>query len=228
MRALTIDDLMLISSFVLSPPSEKKYEGIKKAILKEFGETETKRLNTVLSGVKREVDERPTRFLYRLRDLAQGKLSDEALRLIWINQLPDVTRPVVAGKKDESLDAVAQIADDIMDATSASTSHASTSQVMMTRARSHKTDTTVDELAQRVAAIERAHGNVRHRGNMRGRKFIGNAPRSSIKQKKPTTTTRNRVSNDSNNAYCWYHQKHGAEAQKCKSGCKWTNKNPLN
>jgi len=79
LQALDTDIVAEVSDFTTNPPQYGKYEAFKTRVLHIFQDSEEKRLKTLLYQAELG-DQRPSRFLRRLKELAEGKASDELLK----------------------------------------------------------------------------------------------------------------------------------------------------
>jgi len=78
-----------------------------------FQDSEEKRLKTLLYQAELG-DQRPSRFLRRLKELAEGKVSDNLLKSLWTQRLPSSMQSILAACSDD-LDKLAILADRIHD-----------------------------------------------------------------------------------------------------------------
>jgi len=70
LQALDTDVVAKISDFTTNPPQYGKYEAFKVRVLHIFQDSEEKRLKTLLYQAELG-DQRPSRFLRRLKELAE-------------------------------------------------------------------------------------------------------------------------------------------------------------
>jgi len=82
LQALDTDIIAEVSNFTANPPQYGKYEAFKTRVLHTFQDSEERRLKTLLYQTELG-DQRPSRFLKRLKVLAEGKASDELLKSLW-------------------------------------------------------------------------------------------------------------------------------------------------
>jgi len=96
--------------FIMDP---SQYKALKSNVIYELRDSEKKRLRALLNQAEFG-DQRPSRFLRRLKELAKGKMSDELLKWLWIQHLPTNMQGVLATCSDD-LDKLAVTADKIHD-----------------------------------------------------------------------------------------------------------------
>jgi len=113
LQALDVDIVAEVSDFTTNPPQYGKYEAFKTRVLHTFRDSEEKRLKTLLYQAELG-DQRPSRFLKRLKELAEGKASDELLKSMWIQRLPLNIQTILAACGDD-LDKLAILADRVHD-----------------------------------------------------------------------------------------------------------------
>lgn len=78
-QALDAAVLSQVSDIITNSPENGKYEALKAKILREFQDSEKKRLKTLLNRTELG-DQRPSRLLKHIRDLAEGRIPDEVLK----------------------------------------------------------------------------------------------------------------------------------------------------
>jgi len=113
LQALDTDIVAEVSDFTANPPQYGKYKAFKTRVLHTFQDSEEKRLKTLLYQAKLR-DQRPSRFLKRLKKLAEGKASDELLKSLWTQRLPLNMQIILAACGDD-LDKLAILVDRIHD-----------------------------------------------------------------------------------------------------------------
>lgn len=197
-----------------NPPAANKYETIKEWIIAEFQQSDQHKLRILLRESELG-DLKPSQLLRKMKELSKGALSDDALKTLWIERLPEQIRPVIS-ISDGDLNKVAIMADKMLEITSYNAisevaAHANFSQSEPQIAVLTKQ---IEELSSRFSqfANERnqtqQHSNSDNRGRSRSRGNSQNRTRSN-----------SRPPNDS--AYCFYHYNFGAMARKCKEPCKF-------
>ncbi|KYM98107.1 hypothetical protein ALC62_11196 [Cyphomyrmex costatus] len=96
------------------PPLEGKYLAIKNRIINTLEGINQSRLRKLLRSHEIE-DDKPSVFLQRLRHLAGGHCTDSVLRTLFLEQLPDSVRAVLAISDGEDLFKLALQADKVIE-----------------------------------------------------------------------------------------------------------------
>lgn len=199
--------LPFISDIIVNPPEQDKYGCIKKRMIEVFGESQETKLRQLLRG--REMGhEKPSVFLQRIRNLAAGQVTDNVVRTLFLEQLPENIRSILAISQVEDLAQLALQADKIVEV--------SKPQVMAVSSNGTPPDSnavsepTIAELKTMIEelALEVRRGRYRRRFDNRKAR-----PRSN-------TNRRNRDKVNNNN-YCYYHRCFGENAKKCEKPCSW-------
>lgn len=154
-----------------------------------------------------------------MRTKAQGTgITDELLKTLWNNQLPEQLRTILASGHEVPIDTCANMADRIweeinhkkfnINAIAPSSSNQVSLQSMQTQ---------INELFELVKNNQQSRSRSWSRSNNQKR---GNTPAG-----------QSNVGNSSNQQRfetCWWHFKFGAEARKCKQPCNFHTKNTTN
>lgn len=187
-----------IVALAIKPPEENKYEAVKKRILDAFSESEEARIRRILQG-QNIGGKKPSHYLLELRNTAGTRVSDTVIRSIFIEQLPEQARYILAATEERDLDKLATIADRIIEL------HNPTSINMVEQDSSNpgtKSDNVLMQIMARLDKIEaRLKNSERNRSKSRTR-----SKSRERKEDKP---------------YCYYHYKFGTDAMKCQKPCNW-------
>lgn len=108
--------LPLVADIVTSPPDGDRYAAIKGRLTTVLGETSASRLRRLLASHELG-DDKPSVLLQRLRNLAEGQVSDGVLRTIFMDQLPENVRTILAISEVNDLSKLAIQADKILEMT---------------------------------------------------------------------------------------------------------------
>ncbi|CAB0044534.1 unnamed protein product [Trichogramma brassicae] len=154
-----------------------------------------------------------------MRTLAGARASNDILRVRWLDLLPDSTRRLLTIIKNQTIDELAAVADEL---------HAVGPSVMATEvgrprsrpaspggaASSNSNSVGAQEIAELRAAIvqltEITREALQRRDQPRGRSRSRTQPRS---QSRPRSPTPHRGSTE---GYCWYHERYGDVAEQCR------------
>ena len=90
----SIDSAILqhVSDIVLNPPVTDKYEMIKKRLIDNFSDSDTKRLKRLLSELELG-DKRPSQLLREMQSLAVN-LDKEIIQQLWLQRIPTSTQAI--------------------------------------------------------------------------------------------------------------------------------------
>lgn len=100
-----------VSQAVLHPPENDKYKNLKDMILKEYSDTEHKKMSKLLSDMTLG-DKKPSHLLNEMRRLGGANITDEFLKTLWMQRLPEQTRAIISASTGD-LTALATLADKV-------------------------------------------------------------------------------------------------------------------
>ncbi|CAG9577517.1 unnamed protein product [Danaus chrysippus] len=69
------------------PPAVDKYQAVKTRLLAAYEKSDVKNFQKLISGLELG-DQKPSQLLRKMRELSSGMVTDEGLRIEWLNQLP--------------------------------------------------------------------------------------------------------------------------------------------
>lgn len=208
-QSLTADVLKEVSDFITNPPAEGKYDGIKAAILREFEESATKRLNRLLNSMPLG-EQRPSRLLRRMRYVGRGLSTETLLKHLWMQRLPTNMRMIIAASS-EPLDTLARMADNIHEVMTDGTGNA---HVSVVESENASLRAQITELSARLERLERLNMNQPTVGGEIPNN-MSTPPLTQTSRTAPRTSSLTRPTN------CWYHRIFGSEARKCSPPCAW-------
>ncbi|XP_011699128.1 PREDICTED: uncharacterized protein LOC105456630 [Wasmannia auropunctata] len=210
---LSGDVLDSVSDIILSPPRENKYETIKKRITTAYDKGDERRLRRLLRG--NEIGEKPTAYLYRLKSLTTGQCSEPVLGSLFLEQLPDQVRTILAITGAQDVASLAEIADKAMDIIKPPILAISATGV--TPDIKHKSEgesaqaKAIETLTLQVEALARKFEQKSHprraQSKSRGRQLANRLP---------AQTAKNPASRP-----CYFHRRFGTEARNCQEPCGW-------
>lgn len=106
------DSIQHVADLVLQPPKEKPYTTLKERLLVVYEESETRKMQKLLSEIDLGV-KKPSQLLRRMKDLALDKIPEETLRILWIGHLPASARAILTVSEVTDLNKLAQMADKV-------------------------------------------------------------------------------------------------------------------
>jgi hypothetical protein len=204
-----------VADIIRNPPEDGKYEALKKRVISTFDETAEAKLRKALRG--RELGgEKPSHFLQWLKNLAGEQVSNDVLRTLFLDQMPQNVRGILAASANQELSQLAVLADKVMEALSPTLQVAS---VTPTAEHPPTTDKIlVNEVKQLKEQVEALSLQLR-RGRSRER---GHSYRSKSGQRRSSPGSRTR----SPNPTCYYHRKFGNQAYYCRKPCDFKPASP--
>lgn len=112
-----------VGNVLYQPPETGKYDALKKAVIKVFTDSETKRMQNLIDGLQLG-DKKPSMLLTEMRNLHRGKSMDETIfTQLWMKRLPSnvtsvlgaLTKTLNANTPPPTLEQLAEAADSIME-----------------------------------------------------------------------------------------------------------------
>lgn len=193
--------LSCVSDIISTPPAENKYNALKDRIIKEFDISPVAKLDQVFNSTMGE--KKPSQ-LYREMSAAGGTdLSEASIKQLWLLKLPKHLAAVLSVATG-SVQQIVDQADKMMEYHDSSTS---------TVAQVSKNDE-IAELKEQIAVLNRKLKDI----NI-------SQSQSSSRNRSPTPYRRQRSNSPqrsrSSSNFCWYHEKFGKNASKCRPPCSF-------
>ncbi|GBN21475.1 Transposon Ty3-G Gag-Pol polyprotein, partial [Araneus ventricosus] len=165
----------MISDVLKKPPADDPYTVLKTRLISQFSESESVRIRTLLSDLSLG-DQRPSQLLHKMTLLAADKISDDVLRLLWLQRLPLSTQQILTSSS-EDLPGLTKIADKILEVTG--TLPAVDSVSTDSNDRISKLEARIEELTQTIRGFSFPSNNSRRHAN---------------RSKSPSTSNRRKLS----------------------------------
>lgn len=197
------EELKLIRPLLDPESPNRTYENLKKTLILEFSQSKQEKTRALLSQLKLD-NQQPTTLLRKMRELADGAISDEFLKSMFLNQLPHYAQSILAISK-EPLDALAKQADQIL----------SFSTPYETQAVSRGHDSVIAALASKIEEL-----------TLKVDRLTRNSERQHYRGRSRKRSATPRHSSDSDK--CFYHEKFGEKARYCRSPCVYKSRNQKN
>lgn len=192
-----------VRDLILSPPADNPYAALKKALVDRTAASEQRRLQQLLTEEELG-DRKPSQLLRRMFQLLGDKAAGTEksfIRELFLQRLPVHVRMVLASTPATvTTEELASLADKIVEVAAPSVSAIPSSQGFAADISDLKSEIT--QLKQLVVSQSR-----------------GRPARS--RARTPTPSPPTALSQD----LCWYHQKFGQTARKCKQPCSWNSGN---
>jgi len=162
-------------------------------------------------------DRRPSQLLREMRSVLHEGVSDAVLKEFWMLKLPSVVQ-TVAASHDCSLDALATRADRVFEVCQ---NNRQVDAVRATHGRIESLESTVLALTQQLQDLraERAHPTVPARENSNTRESPNMRGSPITRENLAAQPNRPRSPSPNNNMYCYYHNRFGERAKKCRPPC---------
>lgn len=217
LQQLQSTDIAHLSDLLLRTPETGKYKALKERLLSVYGSSQVKNFQK-LSGLELG-DQKPSTLLRKMRELGGNMITDEGLRIEWLNHLPPSIRSTLAINSEAKLDTLAAMADKMFEYEGGHASVAAVSKTNISPSTPSSTSTTtevgalakifekltfeISELRTEVAELKRS----RHPARTRYRSSSHSRTRSA--SRKP----------GDKDWECRYHYKFGDKAKRCESPC---------
>lgn len=217
LAAIDSESLSAISDLILNPPTTNKYDSLKERLIKEFSDSQTQQIRKLLSELTLG-DKRPSVLLRQMKELANNTVKDEFLQTIWLERLPTYMQTILS-VSSASLNELAILADKIAEIkTDSNVFSISNSPSRVADISSLRVE--IAELRQQVNDLALSFHRFRT-SNRRNRSNSHNSrPPHPHRQFAP-----NERKQKSDSAFCYYHERFGESATKCRSPCSFHSKN---
>lgn len=179
-----------VADIIKNPPTKDSYDSLKKRLVEQFADSETTRIRTLLSDMSLG-DLKPSQLLYKMKQLSDNKVSDEILKMLWMQRLPVQIQQILSVSTD-TLKGLADIADKISEVSS----------ISATVSTIHDEPDRISRLEERMLKLTQAVERLSKR----------NKSKSPSRAKSPFRENR---------STCWYHFKFKENARKCKKPCNF-------
>lgn len=185
-----------IADLVSAPPEQDKYKKIKERLIARFALSPEVRLERLL-GASDLGDMRPTHLLAKMQELAAGvNVNDNLLKMLFIQRMPPHIRPILT-ISDGTLPKLAEMADKMVEAPQV----AAVAAPAPAPSGSRRPNDEIDQIKEQLEVLSAEFRRLRSDSTQR-RSRSSSRPRAEMEM-------------------CWYHQKYGQRAQRCKQPCQF-------
>ncbi|XP_064470016.1 uncharacterized protein LOC135384759 [Ornithodoros turicata] len=214
--ALGPNEAAEVRDIITVPPADHPYDALKTALTRRTTASEQERLRQLLTA---EVlgDRRPSQLLRRMQQLLGDRasaLDDSILRELFLQRLPNTVRMILTTSTAVSLEALAEMADKIMDIAPPTISAVSSQPHAVSPLSATPTMSDFQILRDEVARLTDMVSTLRF--NRRSTTPRHRSPRRSSRRRSPSNR-----SPSPNPGECWYHQTFGASARNCRPPCTY-------
>ena len=204
--SLSPDAATEVRDLILAPPGDTPYSRLKAALIKRFAGSNQQKLQRLLNDLELG-DSKPSQFLRRMRQLWCGGDDDVILRELFLQRLPSKVRMILAPSASSiALDALADMADQIMEV--------ATPSVGAVQAPAPPTSE-IDSLRSEVRHLSEMVRSLSFQPRSRDPRHHSPTP---ARRRSPSPAHRNPTPDD--HTICWYHQRFGSAATKCRPPCR--------
>lgn len=189
------DILLHLREFTRKPEEEKTYELLKASLMKRFAKTELSRTAELLEEMTLD-DKRPSDLFRDMRDIAGEDISIGFLKTMWLKRLPLLMQQTMLGRGG-TIEELVEFADNLSEL-----NRNSVASMEGTRGS-----------PDRMTRIER---QLEHLSKL----YARNSGAKRDNDKKP----KGKVSKPPSDL-CFYHERFGEKATKCRSPCNYAQKN---
>lgn len=209
LQQLQTTDLQHLTDILYNPPATDKYLTTKNRLLAAYEKSDVKNFQKLICGLELG-DQKPSQLLRKMRELGSGMITDEGLKIEWLNHLPTQIRVVLSVNTEATLDTLAAMADKMYEYTerptiaAVTTPNTSAPSLSQIDALSQQ----IEKLTLEVAELRRGRANNHYRRPFRSRSRSHSGPRNANKPKPGDATWE-----------CKYHYRFGDKAKRCESPC---------
>ena len=193
-----------VQDLLLNPPEDQPYEKLKEQLISRIADSESQKLRQLLTAEELG-DRKPSHLLRKMQALLGDKakmIDSSLLRELFLQRLPANVQMILASADTMTINKLADMADRIMEAATPTISSVSGSQEGGDLRRIIR-----EEVA--AAFKERSRPQFSSGGN-RGK-------RNRSRRRSPSRVRARQEANDE--GVCWYHQRFGDDARKCRPPC---------
>lgn len=211
LQQLQATDLQHLTDILYNPPATDKYLAVKNRLLAAYEKSDVKNFQKLICGLELG-DQKPSQLLRKMRELGSGMITDEGLKIEWLNHLPTQIRVVLSVNTEASLDTLAAMADKMFEYTerptvaAVATSNPTSASISQIDVLSKQ----IEKLSLEVAELRRGRANQHYRRpfHTRSRSRSQSKPRNATTPKPGDATWE-----------CKYHYRFGDKAKRCESPC---------
>lgn len=210
--ALDCNTLQQIADLLEKPPASKKYDALKAALIDAFSDSSERQLKKLLTEMELG-DQRPSQLLRQMKSLAENKVTEDVLRTLWLQRLPNQVQLILSASQGVALTKMAEIADKIVEVNIGTTlSVASVAHAPPPLSTPNQNDASARELAGLKEQVSNLTKMVEE---MYTRKRYRSQSRDGSRYNKARSPTPSR------HGECYYHRRFGSKARKCTKPCEF-------
>lgn len=197
-----------LEDILCGPEENRTYAKLKENLISRLSLSEERRVKKLISEEEMG-DRKPSQYLRHLRSLAGSStaVSDKLLKQIWLQRLPSTASAILTSQSQLELDALAQLADRIVEVAPAP---APAVFAVNNKVTPNAPDPVLEQLSKLTAQIAALTSN---NNQQREQHFRSRSRSRSFSREQP--------SRKQNNDLCWYHSQYKEKARKCTEPCAY-------
>ena len=209
--SLSSDAATEVRDLILTPPTDTPYTTLKQTLIKRFAGSNQQKLQRLLNELELG-DSKPSQLLRRMRQLWCGEGANDAiLQELFLQRLPSNVRMVLAPTGSTvPLDTLAEMADRIVEV-----ANPPVAALQTPSAPSPPSNPEVDSLRSEVRQLKELVHSLSLHSRPRDSRHRSPTPAC---RRSPVSPRRSAVHDDP--TLCWYHQRFGSAATKCREPCR--------
>jgi hypothetical protein len=205
--ALPMEVARRVPDLITATPAENPYSTLKERVCNEFEPTSSAKLKKLLEGCELG-DRKPSTLLREMRQLSNGRVSDDVLRELFFKRLPDFVETILLTTGVTDLDKAAEAADKVHEKNSTPKIE-TMSKVLEPSKPANQPSADFLTLTEAVSRLAREVAQISNRSRPRSRSRSGRRERDSSRSRSKKFDT------------CYYHHKFGEKATHCRHWCKF-------
>lgn len=205
-----------IKDLIRNPPKNGKFDALKERVLNVFSISQGARLRQLLKGQVLG-EKKPSHFLQELKNLAGDQATDNIIKTLFIEQLPENYRTILATIEESELSKLANIADKIAESTSLNTT--------VDPVVSSKLEDLACKHTAQISLVNRISENAFLEQLVQGMNVLLCERKQRSRSRSPNNSyrsTRKRSQSRDKDGKCFYHRRFGNKAHRCQQPCSWT------
>lgn len=212
--------LLELAAIITAAPANEKYAYIKQALTRHFADSQTRRLQRVLSEMPLG-DLRPSQLYHNMARMAGTALGESALIDLWASRLPQITQAAVVAATGAVAERLST-ADRVHESLGLRQNQVAQVAPAVPVAPAAPAAPDFERLIQRIEEQFRRFEARLPNGRDSRDSSRGNSRDSSHGRNRSRTRSHQRGESANIPELCWYHDVFGQHAQKCREPCNWS------
>lgn len=205
------DVLRQVTDIIKFPPASDKYSSVRSQLISRFSDSKETQLNKLFSELSLE-GRKPSQLLREMRNLASNDTSEAVLQTLWLKRMPTSVRCILSAA-DVDLNKLSEIADKIIQ-------HSSSMAQIETTNRPDLSDTLNTDISDRLSRLEKQTSELMMLVKRQNDKSSSEHQNFRSSRSKTRTSSQKRsLTPRTTTGICYYHNKFGENAYKCKKPC---------